>query len=162
MSIWERIQAALEPNAAVPEDVERQLRLATGALLLEMCRADFKVHHRERDSIALAIKDGFELSAEETRQLMDDADADSQCAVSIQIYTSLIKDYGTRQRKLKLIEDLWRVAYADGELHDLEERLVTRVAGLIDMPARTVEKIRRVVAEQRASRGAAIPPGEPG
>lgn len=146
--MWERIQAALEPNASVPAEVEHQLRLATGALLLEMCRADFKIHYRERASIARSIQRAFNLSAEETRQLVDDAEAESECAVSLNIYTSLIKEYSTRPQKERLIGDLWHVAFADGELHDLEERLVKRVASLIEVPTRTVERLRLSVAQQ--------------
>lgn len=161
MGIWDRIQAALEPIADVPDEVEHQLRLATGALLLEMCRADFKVHFRERQSIAAAIRRAFALSREETEQLLDDAEAEQQCAVSIQIYTSLIKEYSTRLQKHRLIEDLWRVAYADGELHDLEERLVVRVAALIELPPRTAEKLRHEVAGQCAREAGKEPPRHP-
>lgn len=143
MNFWDRIRSALEPSSALPDDVERQLRMATGALLLEMCRADFKVTAEERNSIALAIRDAFELSAEETRLLMEQAETQSECAVSLQIYTSLIKEYANTQRKLALIEDMWRVAWADGELHDLELRLVHRVAELLELAPKTVEKARR-------------------
>lgn len=129
----------------MPEEVEHQLRLATGALLLEMCRADFKVMPEEIESIARSIKSGFNLSAEETRELLRVAEAESECAVSLQIYTSLIKEYSTQNQKLRLIENLWRVAWADGELHALEENLVNRVASLIDIPQKTLDEIRNRV-----------------
>ncbi|MDX1572351.1 MAG: TerB family tellurite resistance protein [Xanthomonadales bacterium] len=153
MTIWDRIRSALAPQNAVSADVEHQLRLATGALLLEMCRADFKVHHQERNSIAQAVKHGFDLTAEETRELMDEAETQADCAVSLQIYTSLIKEYSTAEQKVRLIENLWRVAYADGELHDLEERLVRRVAGLIDVSSKLVERIHREVAANQPMSG---------
>ena len=87
------------------------------------------------------------MSAEETRELVRAAEAESACAVSLQIYTSLIQEYSTQQQKIRLIEDLWRVAYADGELHSLEENLVQRVASLIDVPPRTVRQIRRRIED---------------
>lgn len=145
VNIIERIKAALEPRNTVPDDVEHQLRLATGALLLEMCRADFKVMNEERQSIANAIRDTFELTPDETRELMRDAETESECAVSLQIYTSLINEYSTRVQKLRLIEDLWRVAYADGELHALEENLVIRVAALIEIPPKQVRQIQKQI-----------------
>jgi len=145
VNILERIRAALEPRTAVPEDVEHQLRLATGALLLEMCRADFKVMKEEHQSIADAVRATFELSAEETRELMTEAENESQHAVSLQIYTSLLNEYSTRQQKIRLIEDLWRVAYADGELHALEENLVVRVASLIEIPPKLVRQIQHQI-----------------
>ncbi len=143
VNVWEKIRAALEPeNAPLSSDVEHQLRLATGALLLEMCRADFKVMPTERESIARSIKTAFSLSPEETRELVLAAETESACAVSLQIYTSLIQEHSTRAQKITLIEDLWRVAYADGELHSLEENLVQRVAALIDVPPKLVQQIR--------------------
>lgn len=147
MTVWDRIRSALEPQTAVPVDVEHQLRLATGALLLEISRADFKIHYQERQSIAEAVRDTFGLSMEETRTLIEEAESQSECAASLQIYTSLIRDYSTHPQKVRLIEDLWRVAYADGEIHDLEHRLVQRVAGLIDLSARQVERIRIQIHE---------------
>lgn len=156
MSIWDRIRAALEPHNTLPAEVEHQLRLATGALLLEMCRADFKIHAEERRSIARAIKDGFSLSLEETRELMEAAETQSECAVSLQIYTSLIKDHGTHQQKLKLIDDLWRVAFADNELHDLELNLVNRIAGLIEISPRIVARARAKIEQQLASAGRVV------
>lgn len=145
MTLFDRIKAALEPKTAVPADVEHQLRLATGALLLEMCRADFKIMPEERQSIADSIKETFKLSPDETRELMDEAESESECAVSLQIYTSLIADYSTTEQKSRLIQDLWRVAFADGELHALEENLVIRVASLINVSAKSVQDIRERV-----------------
>ncbi|MFK7958501.1 MAG: TerB family tellurite resistance protein [Lysobacterales bacterium] len=142
MSIWDKIRASLAPSSVVPEDIEHQLRLATGALLLEMCRADFKVMVEERESIARAIRRAFDLNPEETRELMRIAEAESEVAVSLQIYTSLIKEYFGEAQKHRLIEDLWRVAWADGELHALEENLISRVGRLLSIPEKTLTDIR--------------------
>ncbi len=148
MTLWEKIQSALAPASQPSEEVEHQLRLATGALLLEMCRADFKIMPSERQSIAETIRDKFELTPQETRELMFDAETESECAVSLQIYTSLIQEYSTKEQKLKLIEDLWRVAYADQELHDLEQNLVSRVARLIGVADKASAEIGAQVASE--------------
>lgn len=147
MSIWDRIRASLAPAREVPGEVAHQLRIASGALLLEMCRADLKILPEEHESIAESIRRAFELSTEETRELLRAADEESQCAVSINIYTSLIQEYSTGRQKRDLIADLWRVAYADGELHRLEEQLVSRVAALLQVSDRVVEARRREVAQ---------------
>lgn len=143
MSIWDKIRAALEPSSVVPAEIEHQLRLATGALLLEMCRADFKVMVEERESIARAIRRAFDLGTDDTRELMRIAEAESEVAVSLQIYTSLIKEYFGEAQKHRLIEDLWRVAWADGELHALEENLISRIGRLLEVPDKTLLDIRR-------------------
>lgn len=138
----ERIKASLEPQSnQVPADVQHQLRLATGALLMEMCRADFKVMPEERRSIANAIRKGFELNDEEIHDLLDAAETEANCAVSLQMYTSLINQYCPTSQKSDLVRDLWRVAYADGELHQLEDVLVRRVAALLQVPDKQVQRL---------------------
>ncbi len=118
------------------------MRLATGALLMEMVRADFEIKQEERQSIADIIKSSFQLEADETRQLIQSVTEETECSVSIRIYTSLINEHATHEQKLKLINDLWATAYADGELHALEDNLVTRVAGLIGINDRELEQLR--------------------
>jgi uncharacterized tellurite resistance protein B-like protein len=41
-----------------------------------------------------------------------------------------------RERRIELIEMLWEVAYADGVLDPLEDTLLRRIGGLIDVPDR--------------------------
>lgn len=148
MSIWKKIKAALDPEPQVPENVEKQLKMAMGALLLEMCRADFKILREERHSIVSSIRDTYGLTAEDARELMEQAETESECAVSLQIYTSLIKEYSNQSQRLQLISELWRVAYADGELHQLESDLVDRVAKLLEIPPKLVERSRVELVSQ--------------
>lgn len=121
------------------------MRLATGALLMEMVRADFEIKQEERQSIADIIKSSFQLEAAETRQLIQSVTEETECSVSIRIYTSLINEHATHDQKLKLINDLWATAYADGELHALEDNLVSRVAGSIGINERELEQLRLAV-----------------
>lgn len=118
------------------------MRLATGALLMEMVRADFEIKQEERQSLANIIRTSFELDLEETRQLIQSVTEETECSVSIRIYTSLINDHATQDQKLKLISDLWETAYADGELHTLEGHLINRVANAIGISQRDLEILR--------------------
>lgn len=146
MTLWERIQAALEPAPPRSDDTERQLRLATGALLLEMCRADFEVKFEERQSIADAVRSTFGLTPNDTRELLEEAQTDADCAVSLQIYTSLINEYSTTVQKHRLIEDLWRVAFADGELHRLEASLIDKIGELLNVSGKTIRTLRNKIS----------------
>lgn len=148
MKLWHTIRENLVPRREPSTEVRKQLRLATGALLIEMSRADFQVTAEERTSLARALRDVFELDAGQTRKLVEEAQHDSQAAVSLSIYTSLIDEHADRQERIRLIEQLWKVAYADGELHRLEERLVLRVAKLLGVPAKQVGRTRVEAAER--------------
>ncbi len=146
MTLWERIQSALAPARPVSADVEKQLRLATGALLLEICRADFEVRREEMESIVQAVRGTFGLTRADTRELLDAAETEADCAVSLQIYTSLINEYSTAAQKHQLIEDLWRVAFSDGELHRLEESLIGKIGGLLHVAPAKVATLRDKIA----------------
>ena len=151
-SIWEKIRSAMGTSEReVPENVRHQIRLATGALLLEMCRADFKIMPQERRQIAGTIRKTFGLSEAETHDLLDNAETQAECSVSLQIYTSLINQYCNKDQKSDLVRDLWRVAYADGELHKLEEVLVGRVSGLIGISHTQLAKLEQEVKSAASS-----------
>ena len=48
-------------------------------------------------------------------------------------FTSTVNSRLSRERKVEIIEMLWEVAYADGVLDPLEDTLLRRIAGLIDV-----------------------------
>ncbi|MCB2044141.1 MAG: TerB family tellurite resistance protein, partial [Rhodoferax sp.] len=49
-------------------------------------------------------------------------------------YTSRINEHFDMPQKLRMIEHMWRVAYADGRLSDHERHVMWRVADLLHIP----------------------------
>ncbi|MCU7968532.1 MAG: TerB family tellurite resistance protein, partial [gamma proteobacterium symbiont of Bathyaustriella thionipta] len=49
-------------------------------------------------------------------------------------FTKLIAAYFSQPQKIKMIELLWQVAYADNHLDAYEEHMVRRIADLIYVP----------------------------
>ena len=110
---------------------ERAYRLATAALLVEMSRADFDIKGAERNAITHALQQAFTLSTAETDELVALAEDQADRATSLFEFTRLINQNFTSTQKEYLVELLWRVAFADGELDRYEEHLVRKVADLI-------------------------------
>jgi uncharacterized tellurite resistance protein B-like protein len=110
------------------------IRIATAALLVEMTRMDGSISDVERKRVMHAVETKFGLRPEETAELLRLAEQEAQQATDYFQFTSLIKDRLTPAEKERLIEQLWRVAYADGELNPYEEHLVRKIADLIYMP----------------------------
>ena len=128
-----RIQPA--SGSAQPGPTGSQgLQLATAALLIEMTRADFKVEEREQRMVAEAIQRTFNLSPEETDELIRLADEESRQSVSIYDFTRLIDRGFSSEQKVHIVELLWRVALSDSELEKHEEHLIRKVAKLIHVP----------------------------
>jgi uncharacterized tellurite resistance protein B-like protein len=122
---------AAEPLAA---DQQHALRLATGALLLEMTHMDDQSRPQECAAARHALKTHFDLGESETNELLELAEAERTQSIDYYQFTSLINSAYTVQQKAQLVETLWRIAYADEELHKYEEYFVRRIADLLYVP----------------------------
>jgi len=130
------------------EDTERSYRLATAALLVEMSRADDQVKKEELLTVTGAIRRAFALSAAETDELVRLAEVEADAATSLHEFVSLINGHLSPDQKQHVVELLWQVAFADGELDKYEEHLVRRVAGLIHVPHREFLRAKHRVQER--------------
>lgn len=135
------------------EDEEEALRVATAALLMEAACMDGHIDEAELATVTGLLIDQFGLEQAEAGEL---AEAGRQAvARSNELYkfTHTIKDNFDHDQRVKIIEMLWRVAYADGHLHDYEANLVRRVCGLIYVSDRDSGEARKRVMERLDSQG---------
>lgn len=112
-------------------DDDHQLKLATAALLIEMMMQDDKVHEVEKKAIRKALQDKFKLTELETDSLYELAEQEVKSATDYHQFTRLIAKNFSQDQKIKVVEYLWWVAYADGHLDMYEEHMVRRIADLI-------------------------------
>jgi uncharacterized tellurite resistance protein B-like protein len=119
---------------SMARDPEHVLRLAVGALLLEMTHMDGEVRPEQREAAENAVRTSFDLTEDETAELLALAEAERAESTDYFQFTSLINGAYTPEQKRQLVETLWRVAYADNALHAYEEHLVRKVADLLYVP----------------------------
>ena len=132
--LFESTVATAARSAEVGER-EHGYHVATAALLVEMMRADYEVQPEERDAVLRALGAAFDdLSPDETRDLLARAEERADDATSLYEFTQHINRQFDPEQKAHVVELLWRVAYADGDLDKYEEHLVRRIAGLIHVP----------------------------
>lgn len=117
-----------------PAEQEHAYRLAAAALLIEMTRADHDVKGVERKAVAEAVRRAFELEPAETDELLALAEKEADEATSLYEFTRLINRHFDPKQKEHMIELLWHVALADGEIDKYEDHLVRKVADLIYVP----------------------------
>ncbi|MGK2742169.1 TerB family tellurite resistance protein [Tepidicaulis sp. LMO-SS28] len=110
--------------------------LAAAALLVRAALMDSRFGAEERQAVEAALKDSFGLSDEETAALISEAEAENAEATDLYRWTSKLRDALDADERVKLIERLWEIVYADGRLDDFEANLLRRVAGLIYVPDR--------------------------
>jgi len=145
-AIQEFFRLKIEPDMEAGPD-QHGLQLATAALMFEMLRADDDEHPDERHTLEQALQKSFALSESETRQLAQLADREAAEAVSLHQFTSLINRHFSPGEKIRVVEMLWQVAYADGRLDRYEEALVRKIAELIHVPHREFMQAKHRVLE---------------
>jgi uncharacterized tellurite resistance protein B-like protein len=142
-----------------PAAVEHTLQLATAVMLVEVMRADTSFHAGEREAVLAGLRDKFALSDDEALRLTELAEDAARRATDLFSFTSRINERFDMAQKLRMIEHMWRVAYADGHLSAHERHVLWRVADLLHVPQGAYVNAR-MRAEQEA--GIHLPSGTPG
>ena len=127
-----------------------ELQLAAAALLVEAATLDGHYGETEQAAIDKLLREKFTLRDEEARSLHDLAVAEQSGANQLLGFTRVIKDRYSLEERIELIEMIWEVVYADGELHDYEANLLRRLGGLLYVSDRERGDARkRVLARLR-------------
>ncbi len=140
--------ATVEVRDAGPAD-DADLRLAAAALLVEAALGDGTFEGAEREVIGARLSDTFTLEADEARDLIAEAEAAVGDGHQLLPYTRVIKDRFDEKERIRLVEMLWEVVYADGQAHDYEANLLRRIAGLIYVADRDSGAARKRVLARR-------------
>ena len=111
--------------------VEQQLNMAAAALLVEMILQDGEMNNEEVRVVKDALVQQLHLSPDQAESLYVLAQEERRQATDYHQFTRLIAAHYTQEQKIKLIESLWRVAFADKVLDKYEEHMVRRISDLI-------------------------------
>lgn len=147
----EDLGAGREPEAR-PRGGEAH-QLAAAALLVEAASMDDSFDAAERATILSLLTGRFGLSAEEGEELLADAEAEVDRSNQLYAFTKPIKDAFDHEERIELVEMLWDVAYADGELHDYEASLIRRVTGLLHVSDRDSGAARKRALDRLGQQG---------
>jgi len=130
--LWE----ALAPSPAVgtAAELEHTLQLATAVLLVEVMRSEPQIDARERRLVLAALQDKFALADDEGARLVELAEQVSREATDYFGFTSKINESFDIDQKVRMVEHMWRVAYADGVLSAHENHLMRKMADLLYIP----------------------------
>jgi uncharacterized tellurite resistance protein B-like protein len=128
-----REHMAPEPEADTAAAAARA-RVAAAALLVEVVRSDSEFSEAERRAVLEAAGRKFGLDEQESEELLKLAESEAEEAHDLYQFTSLINASFSAEQKLRLVEELWRVAWSDDVLHHYEEHVIRKVADLIYVP----------------------------
>jgi uncharacterized tellurite resistance protein B-like protein len=105
--------------------------LATAVLLIEVSKADFEQDETEMTTIRNLLLKHLSIAEEEVDSLLQNASEEADKLVSLQHITRLMNEQLDQQGKVKVIELMWKVVYADGEKHRYEEHLMRQISDLL-------------------------------
>jgi uncharacterized tellurite resistance protein B-like protein len=130
------------------------LQIAVAVLMVEAARMDDHFDDVERKVIERLLAQKFQLSPDQTRELVRKAVETGDRSNQLYPFTRLAVERMDPAQRVGLIEMLWEVAYADGVLDPEEDALLRRIAGLIyvsdvDRAAARIRVAERLARQQQ-------------
>ncbi len=125
-------------------------RLAAAALLVHVATLDGDLSETARQKLHAVLKTRFQLDDVLTDELIDAAAAADRDAVDFYHFTSLLMRTLDEDGRLRIIEMMWEIVFADGRASEFEDNVMWRVADLLGVSTRERIELRRRVAGEEA------------
>lgn len=123
--------------------------LAAAALMVHVMAADGKVTKEEEAKLFAVLKQHYAVSEADAKRLAETAKSVQDDAVDLYGFTNILKREMDEEERLGLIEDMWEMVYADGELHEFEDNVVWRAAELVGIQSRERMLLKQRVLERK-------------
>ena len=130
---------------------EADCRLAAAALLFHVADLDGVVEAAEAAKLRDLLSQRFGLDSAATGRLIAEAKRIDREAVDLFHFTSVLKRTLDHEGRLRVLEMMWEMAFADGRADEIEENTVWRVAELLGISSRERIGLRQRVAERLAA-----------
>jgi len=116
----------LQNNAANSEQPEGYwVERLSALLLVEIARSDTQIENLEIQAIEQALQSSSAtMSSDEIRDIISTAIDDANNAISLHEQFQEINTHFSKEQKQALMEQMWRVAMADGNLDKYEEHTI--------------------------------------
>jgi uncharacterized tellurite resistance protein B-like protein len=130
-------------------------RLAATALLVHVISLDGEPSEREKRKLHSLIESRFGLDPGTADQLIASATVVEGEAVDLYHFTSVIMRSLDEAGRLRIIEMMWELVYADGQVSEFEDNVVWRAADLLGISSRDRIDLKHRAAARQAGPTAA-------
>ncbi len=117
------------PDKNIPH--KNKIELATAVLMIEISLADENTGDEEYKTIKKILLEKFDLDETKINTLISLAEDEVDHTVSLHEFAETINNELSAIEKTNIIENLWRVAYADAYIHKYEEYYIRKIADLL-------------------------------
>ena len=101
------------------------------SLIIEVAFADKVFDESEINLLKNMLLDTYSLKLDDANELIANAEKTVNESTSLYGYTREVNDNFDYQSKLDLLDQLWRMAFADGNIDKYEEHVVRKISDLI-------------------------------
>ena len=120
-------------------------RVAAAALMYHVMDADGVRHDDEWERMKELLSESYGVTGEALDRLVAAGGEADEDAVDLYTFTSVLKRHLDAEARIEFIGIMWVIVFADGELHELEDHTLWRIAELIG-----VDRRDRILARQKA------------
>ncbi len=138
----------LSGRSAAPQEAINPMQLAVTALMFSVMDADGVRHKAEIEMLQTLMSERFDLEGGKLMELIAQAEVAEAESVGLYQFTSVVVRL-EEQERIHLIELMWDVVFADGELHEMEDHVLWHIADLIGVSQRDRVELRSKAAAQR-------------
>lgn len=117
------------PDENIPH--KNKIELAAAVLMIEIGLADENTGDEEYKTIKKILLEKFDLDETRIDTLISLAEDEVDHTVSLHEFAETINNELSAIEKTNIIENLWRVAYADAYIHKYEEYYIRKIADLL-------------------------------
>jgi uncharacterized tellurite resistance protein B-like protein len=128
-------------------------RVAAAALLVHVATLDHDLTDSTRQKLGALLKAQFSLTDALTDELIQAAVAADRDAVDFYHFTHLLMRTLDEKGRLRVVEMLWKMAFADGAISEFEDNVMWRVADLLAVSPHERIALRRQVVGADADEG---------
>ena len=104
---------------------------ACAALLIETALADKVFNEEEMISMKQTLNKVYKVDEQDIEELINESKKKVSESTSLYEYTRLINDLCNYEDKIRLISNLWSIAFADKHLDKYEEYLIRKISDLL-------------------------------
>jgi uncharacterized tellurite resistance protein B-like protein len=142
----------VSPDAQPRTFDEGDYRLAATALLIHVVSLDGEPSAVEKRKLHSLIETRFKLDRGAADQLIVLATRAEGDAVDLYHFTSVLMREVNEQGRLRIVEMMWEMVFADGKVTEFEDNVLWRAADLLGISGRDRIELKHRVAEQQTAR----------
>jgi uncharacterized tellurite resistance protein B-like protein len=142
--------ASSDDAVSSEERRHERLKVATCVVLVEIAMADDEFEPEERKHIISALQARFDLSEADAEELIELSTAEREKSRDLWSFTHLINEACSREEKMTIIDEVWRVVVADGTIDGHENHLAHQLGKLFNLThGQLIESKMKVLKEVR-------------